>query len=40
MGNLEFCEEYLFVCASNLFLLGSIGGGEKRKMKPVLVNER
>ena len=35
MGNLEFCDDYLFVCASNLFLLGSVDEGKK-----VLVNER
>jgi hypothetical protein len=30
MGNLEFLDDYLFVCASNLFLLRSIGGGKKQ----------
>jgi len=26
MGNIEFCDDYLFVCDNNLFLLGSICG--------------
>jgi len=30
MGNLEFRDDYLFVCASNLFLLCSIGGEKTR----------